>query len=584
MFVLLALVPTATAFAVDATADDRHAEAEADLLATGTWFQRQEAAEDLQAQGRRAGAAGDRLRQLVLSSVAGNDFRLAHLALETLAVVAPDQLPACCPPLATLLQSSDAQAQAQALELVPLLGPAGAALAPRLADLVPTPLGPRALVALGSIGPEAPGVVPTLEAALQDPDPSLVHAAIAAFGTIGPKAEATLPALLRLVGVQAYRRAVLSTLARFGSSAASAVPAVVAAEAAAQGQDRGAFVRTLKCIEAEDIAPTIAPAAAQGGEGSDCTLTPPVVDPDDLPDQLHLQVGKGLPPQVSVRPAGLSLQVHAAYGWSGTCTFPVTVSDGRRRSDPATMTVTIAPDTAPAQLLSAGRTPDGGHVLLLFNKPLDAHAAAAVSHYALGTGVQILQAAVSQDQQTVDLQVQGLPPDGTADLAIQDLPDAAQHPVPTTLPPSHRLLPVQLPGLAVQFFDDKNLTHPTTAGEVPVVDFPQGPKPHAEHYAARYSGWLTAPVTGDYTLALSSDDGGRLFLEERKLVDMWFVHGCDTRRAHVALVAGQRYALRIEYFQESGDECLRFAWKLPGQTAERVVPASCLSHGVGAVP
>ena len=84
-------------------------------------------------------------------------------------------------------------------------------------------------------------------------------------------------------------------------------------------------------------------------------------------------------------------------------------------------------------------------------------------------------------------------------------------------------------------------------------------------FSVRWAGRLTAPVTGRYALAVSADDGCRLFLDGKQLIDHWFESAENTQSVDVDLVAGHSYDLRIEYFQGTGLAVARFNWTIPGR-------------------
>jgi beta-glucosidase len=65
--------------------------------------------------------------------------------------------------------------------------------------------------------------------------------------------------------------------------------------------------------------------------------------------------------------------------------------------------------------------------------------------------------------------------------------------------------------------------------------------------SVRWTGTITAPATGDYTLALTSLGRGRLYLDGELLIDHWAQHDRTTRSATVRLVAGQPHAIRVDY-------------------------------------
>ncbi len=97
--------------------------------------------------------------------------------------------------------------------------------------------------------------------------------------------------------------------------------------------------------------------------------------------------------------------------------------------------------------------------------------------------------------------------------------------------------------------------------DVPALNVPR------TNFSVRWTGTLTGPTTGQYALSLTGDDGYRLFLDGKQLIDHWFEGGTSTETVEVNLQAGQPRALRIEYFQAGGDALLRFNWMLPGQSS-----------------
>lgn len=89
------------------------------------------------------------------------------------------------------------------------------------------------------------------------------------------------------------------------------------------------------------------------------------------------------------------------------------------------------------------------------------------------------------------------------------------------------------------------------------------PELPTEHFSVRWTGFLEAPVTGQYTLHLTVDDGVRLWLGNKLLFESWKDQGYTRGQANVRLVAGQRYALRVEYYQNTLDSRLLLAWQRP---------------------
>ena len=87
-----------------------------------------------------------------------------------------------------------------------------------------------------------------------------------------------------------------------------------------------------------------------------------------------------------------------------------------------------------------------------------------------------------------------------------------------------------------------------------------------EKYSARWSGKLHAPATGNYTFSFRGDDGFRVFVDGKLLIDGWSRSAARTLRGQVALEAGKTYDLRVEFFQDGGDCVAQLNWQIPGKT------------------
>jgi len=87
----------------------------------------------------------------------------------------------------------------------------------------------------------------------------------------------------------------------------------------------------------------------------------------------------------------------------------------------------------------------------------------------------------------------------------------------------------------------------------------------AEDFSVRWTGWLRPPATGRYRLRLTVDDGARLWVGGRLLVDEWRGQALSFYEVSVELRAGQAVALRLDYCQFSYDSRLLLAWTRPDQ-------------------
>ena len=100
----------------------------------------------------------------------------------------------------------------------------------------------------------------------------------------------------------------------------------------------------------------------------------------------------------------------------------------------------------------------------------------------------------------------------------------------------------------------------------------------AGFWSVRHQGYIEAPITGRVELWTLSDDGVRVWVDGRKVIDNWNDHDATWNRATLELERGQRLPIRIEYYQRAGGATLQLAWQWDGQP--RVpVPREYLWHG-----
>jgi putative heme-binding domain-containing protein len=110
------------------------------------------------------------------------------------------------------------------------------------------------------------------------------------------------------------------------------------------------------------------------------------------------------------------------------------------------------------------------------------------------------------------------------------------------------------------------------SGVVPQVTLDVPKRPRTEHYALRLSGSLDVPKAGNYNFFLSSDDGSRLYIDNKMLINHDGPHGMDAKSAKVDLPAG-RVPFTLTYMNITGGFGLQLEWAGPGVKRE-VVPAA----------
>ncbi|MFC1553671.1 chitobiase/beta-hexosaminidase C-terminal domain-containing protein [candidate division KSB1 bacterium] len=95
-------------------------------------------------------------------------------------------------------------------------------------------------------------------------------------------------------------------------------------------------------------------------------------------------------------------------------------------------------------------------------------------------------------------------------------------------------------------------------------------------FALKFEGYLDIPVTGVYTLYVSSDDGTRFFLGDQMLIDNDGIHGMRENHYIIALEKG-KHPLTLLYFQGSRGKGLLVSYEGPG-IEKQEIPPNILYH------
>ena len=94
-----------------------------------------------------------------------------------------------------------------------------------------------------------------------------------------------------------------------------------------------------------------------------------------------------------------------------------------------------------------------------------------------------------------------------------------------------------------------------------------------DDFGVRWTGHLTAPVTGTYQLGATGMNAWELYLDGKLLTQFNNFRQRGYRSAPVELEAGKSYAIRLEYHEYLNDADIRLVWQLPPQPSTEVADA-----------
>lgn len=96
-----------------------------------------------------------------------------------------------------------------------------------------------------------------------------------------------------------------------------------------------------------------------------------------------------------------------------------------------------------------------------------------------------------------------------------------------------------------------------------------------DHYSIRWTGQIEPRYSGEYTFYLTSDNGRRLWIDNQLVIDKWLNDWDIEYSGNITLTAGQKYDIKIEYYEDFGGANIRFRWS-SAQQGKEIVPQAQL--------
>src|SRR5262249_20785989 len=98
------------------------------------------------------------------------------------------------------------------------------------------------------------------------------------------------------------------------------------------------------------------------------------------------------------------------------------------------------------------------------------------------------------------------------------------------------------------------------------------------HFGFRFEGYFRADAAGKYMFILSSDDGSRLLIDGKKVVDNDGIHATETKSGSVELTKGVHQVI-VDYFQGGGEATLDVAIEGRGLVRQPLGPLGAATEG-----
>jgi hypothetical protein len=95
-------------------------------------------------------------------------------------------------------------------------------------------------------------------------------------------------------------------------------------------------------------------------------------------------------------------------------------------------------------------------------------------------------------------------------------------------------------------------------------------------FAVRWTGSLTAPASGTYTIYVTADDGVRVWIDGNLVIDAWKVQP-PTEYSWTGPLSNGKHTIKIEYYENYYGAVMKLGWMMPNGTKVYPIPSSYLS-------
>ena len=138
-------------------------------------------------------------------------------------------------------------------------------------------------------------------------------------------------------------------------------------------------------------------------------------------------------------------------------------------------------------------------------------------------------------------------------------------------------------GLFGEYYDNIDFTGAELTRLDPAVNFNWGsgspdPSMGPDQFSVRWTGQVQPRLNETYTFHTLSDDGVRLWVNGVQVINNWTDHAPTEDVGSINLMAGVRYDLRMEFYENGGGALAALSWSAPDLAIE-IIPTTQLYSG-----
>jgi len=138
-------------------------------------------------------------------------------------------------------------------------------------------------------------------------------------------------------------------------------------------------------------------------------------------------------------------------------------------------------------------------------------------------------------------------------------------------------LGIARPGLRAEFYEGTNFEKrvETRRVDTPSIEPGKYPLKRYENVSVKWTGRITVTTPGEHTFYSKSDDGQRVIINGKMVIDDWNYHGPEERTGSIKLAAGQ-HDFEARWMQGSSGYVYALSWSGPG-FEKQPVPADAFT-------
>ncbi|CAH1201555.1 hypothetical protein PAECIP111893_01653 [Paenibacillus plantiphilus] len=139
---------------------------------------------------------------------------------------------------------------------------------------------------------------------------------------------------------------------------------------------------------------------------------------------------------------------------------------------------------------------------------------------------------------------------------------------------------VEANGLRGAYFNNMDFTSPMAERTDANINFNWGTGSPAsgvdpDTFSVRWKGLIKPQYTETYTFYTNTDDGVRLYVNNVLVIDNWTDHALTENSGTITLTAGQKYNIKLEYYDNVFDAVVQLSWSSSSQS-KQIVPSNRL--------